>query len=242
MLLAVCVMVSFAFAPAEFSAENFVASTVKTSEIVLEKAIPLSVEEKIKNLYEEFSSNNTSMPSLISFEKGMLGYYKLSKSGKIKNSILTIVDFSLPSSQKRMWILDMDTHTVLFHTLVAHGKNTGLGMATDFSNVNSSHKSSLGFYLTAETYFGKHGLSLRLDGQEKGINNNARTRAIVIHGADYATKSFVKKAGRLGRSYGCPAVPSKLSKEIIQTIKEESCLFIYYPSKKYMENSRFINS
>lgn len=201
----------------------------------------VSITEKINNLYQKFTLNNASMPSPISFRNGMLGYYKLLKNEKIDNEILTIVDFSLPSVKKRMWVLDMENKKVLFNTYVAHGQNTGLNMATKFSNVNNSHQSSLGFYLTAETYFGKHGLSLRLDGLEKGFNSNARERYIVIHGADYATSSFIERVGRLGRSYGCPAVPTKLSKEIIREIKEKSCFFVYYPSEKYLENSKFLD-
>lgn len=212
-----------------------------TTKVIFEKApIKISITEKIDNLYQKFTLNNASMPSPISFRNGMLGYLKLLKKEKIDNKILTIVDFSLPSVKKRMWVLDMESKRVLFNTYVAHGQNTGLNMATKFSNINSSHQSSLGFYLTAETYIGKHGLSLRLDGLEKGFNSNARERYIVIHGADYATSSFIERVGRLGRSYGCPAVPKKLSKEIITEIKEKSCFFIYYPSEKYLENSRFL--
>lgn len=202
--------------------------------------IPL--EEKINNLYREFETLNASVPSLESFQYAMRGYYDLEEKGKIKNKMLTIVDFSLPSTKKRMWVLDMEKHLVLFNTVVAHGRGTGENFAKNFSNVTNSHKSSLGFYLTAETYFGKHGLSMRMDGLEKGINDNARSRYIVVHGADYATPGFAERIGRLGRSYGCPAVPTKFSKEIINTIKEKSCFFIYYPSEKYFEASRFLNT
>ncbi|HET8839320.1 MAG TPA: murein L,D-transpeptidase catalytic domain family protein [Flavobacteriaceae bacterium] len=235
------VLVSFAFTSADVSSE-FSSEIVSNSTVISSKtAIPeIGLEERIENLYNDFTLTNTNMPSLIAFQNAMIGYYKLSESQKIENNILTIVDFSLPSSQKRMWILDMEKNIVLFHTLVAHGRNTGLNEARNFSNVNGSHKSSLGFYLTAETYFGKHGLSLRLDGMEKGINDQARSRAIVVHGADYATPAFVNRVGRLGRSYGCPAVPTKLSKEIIQTIKNKSCFFIYFPSEKYVKNSQLI--
>lgn len=217
----------------------------KTNRIAVESAEasePASLAEEIELLYEEFSSRNNSMPSPVSFENGMKGYFKLDQQGEIKNEILSIVDFSLPSSQKRLWILDMSTKEVLYHTYVAHGKNTGLEMATDFSNVSGSHKSSLGFYVTAETYYGKNGLSLFIDGKDKGFNSNARERYVVIHGADYATPGFVNRVGRLGRSYGCPALPTALSKEIIETIKGKSCFFIYYPSEKYLNNSAFLNS
>lgn len=206
------------------------------------KILEIDIEEKINKLYDTFLLANPNMPSLVSFQYAMRGYYQLMENGKIDNKILTIVDFSLPSTEKRMWVLDMASNLVLFNTLVAHGKGTGFNRAKNFSNVADSHKSSLGFYLTAETYYGKHGLSMRMDGLEKGINDNARSRYIVVHGADYATPDFVKRVGRLGRSFGCPAVPSKLSKEIINTIKEKSCFFIYYPSEKYFEASRFLNT
>lgn len=136
--------------------------------------------------------------------------------------------------------MDLENHNVLFHTYVSHGRNTGSLMATDFSNVESSHKSSLGFYLTAETYYGRNGYSLRLDGMEEGFNDNARNRAIVIHGADYANENFIKSTGRLGRSYGCPAVPAEISKELIDTIKEKSVVFIYHTNTDYTENSKLI--
>ena len=121
----------------------------------------------------------------------------LSVSEKVKNNILTIVDFSLSSTQERMWVIDMKNQKVLLKSLVAHGRNSGLEYAKDFSNTNESFKSSLGFYITGETYTGKHGLSLRLDGMEYGINDNARNRAVVVHGADYVSKSFIKNTKTL---------------------------------------------
>jgi hypothetical protein len=147
-----------------------------------------------------------------------------------KGEKLVIIDFSLPSTQKRLWVIDFATNSILYHTLVSHGKGTGNINAYSFSNEMHSNKSSLGFYVTGETYSGKHGLSLKLDGLQKHINDKARNRGIVIHGADYATESFIKKHGFLGRSLGCPAVPAHLHKEIINTIKEGNCLFIYHPS------------
>ena len=140
-----------------------------------------------------------------------------------------------------MWVLDMKNHKVLFNTLVAHGKNTGLDMATDFSNTENSFQSSLGFYVTAETYYGKNGLSLFIDGQEEGFNSNARQRYVVVHGAEYANPEFVERNGRLGRSLGCPAVPTAVSKEIINTIKGNSALFIYHPNEDYAKKSTYLN-
>ena len=119
----------------------------------------------------------------------------------------------------------------MFNSLVAHGRNTGEEFANSFSNAAQSFKSSLGFYLTGEIYTGKHGMSLRLDGLEKGVNDNARSRGVVMHAADYVSNSFIKNNKRLGRSEGCPAIPGELSKEIINMIKDKSCLFIYHPSE-----------
>jgi hypothetical protein len=129
---------------------------------------------------------------------------------------------------------------LLQHSLVAHGRNTGALMANSFSNQAESNKSSLGFYVTSETYQGKHGLSLRLDGLEKNINDNARSRAIVVHGADYATEGFYKSTGYLGRSFGCPAVPTMDANKIINTIRNGSCLFIYSADQGYLKNSKLV--
>ncbi len=198
-------------------------------------------EDKIESLYEVFLMNNETMPELTCFKKAVKGYLKLKSQGKIENETLTVIDFSLSSKLKRLWVLDMKSNKVLFNTVVAHGKNTGIEFATKFSNINNSNQSSLGFYITDNTYFGKNGFSLFLDGQEKGINCNARKRYIVFHGAKYANSNFIKKNGRLGRSLGCPAVPTAVNKAIIEKIKNKSCLFIYHPNEKYNNNSALIN-
>lgn len=200
-----------------------------------------TAEEKMALLYESFADLNTNMPSETAFTNGITGYEKLKEEGKITKEILTIVDFALPSTEKRMWVMDMKTKKVLFHTYVSHGKNTGSNMATNFSNTPNSLQSSLGFFVTAETYYGRNGLSLFIDGMEEKYNSNARERYVVVHGADYAKPEFIKRLGRLGRSYGCPAVPTELSKEIIHTIKGESVLFIFHTNKDYLENSTYIN-
>lgn len=151
--------------------------------------------------------------------------------------IVTIIDFSKPSTEKRLFILDLGNQKMLYHTYVAHGKNTGVNEAKYFSNRKGSNQSSLGLYSTGESYQGKHGYSLRLDGLEKGINDNARSRAVVIHSANYVSETFIKKHGRLGRSWGCPALPVESSKEIIDLIKEGTCLYIYADDPDYLENS-----
>lgn len=191
--------------------------------------------------YNSLNANSFAMPAFESFSKALTGYNRLKEEGVIKKNILTLIDFSMSANTKRLWIIDMNTKTILYNTLVAHGRNSGNVYATSFSNAASSYKSSLGFYATGELYTGKHGASLRLDGLEKGINSNARSRAVVMHAADYVSENFIKQHSRLGRSLGCPALPNHLNKEIINLIKDKSCLFIYHPSKKYIASSRLLS-
>lgn len=192
----------------------------------------VSAEAKALNLYNSLEVNNLTLPRLESFTKALQGFYALQTKGKIKKNILTLIDFSLSSNVKRLWIIDLNSKKILFNSLVAHGRNTGNEFADSFSNNAESYKSSLGFYATGEVYQGKHGLSLRLDGLENGVNDNARARAVVMHGADYVAESFIKNNSRLGRSLGCPAIPMNMTKEIINLIKDKSCLYIYHPSIK----------
>lgn len=176
------------------------------------------------------------------FEYAQKGWNKLFKEGKLTNSsVLAIADFSQPSSNKRLYILDLKECRILFQTLVAHGRNSGKEIATSFSNIASSYKSSPGFYVTGETYNGKHGYSLKLNGVEKGINDNAYNRAIVVHGADYVDESFISSQGYIGRSQGCPAVPEREAQPIINTLKDNSCFFIYEPGKSYVSRSTMLN-
>ncbi len=173
------------------------------------------------------------------FAMALRGYKKIENLKK--KNLITIIDFSLPSTEKRLFVIDLQNKKLLFNCLVAHGKNSGENFATSFSNDPQSLKSSLGFFLTAETYTGKNGYSLRLDGLEKNINDNARTREIVIHGADYVSEKFIKQYGRLGRSWGCPSVPLDILKELVDKISNGSSLFIYADDKFYRENSVFIS-
>ena len=170
----------------------------------------------------------------------MEGFYALKQKGLIEKDIITVIDFSLSSTQKRLWVIDLNSNKILYNTVVSHGMKSGGEFATSFSNMQSSNKSSLGFYITGETYNGKHGLSLKLDGQERGINHNARARAVVMHGAEYANPSILKSQGYLGRSQGCPAIPENVKNEIIKIIKGKSCLFIYHPSRSYEIASKLV--
>ena len=172
------------------------------------------------------------------FKKALTGYYSLKGDFKISadKEIISIVDFTKPSTEKRLWIVDLAKRKLLFHTLVAHGRGSGGLMAENFSNTAESHQSSLGFYVTDETYIGKHGLSLKLQGLDKGYNTNAKERAIVVHGAEYVSQSFVDQNGYLGRSHGCPAVPVELTNDIIKTIKGKTAMFLYSAPKPYESN------
>lgn len=177
-----------------------------------------------------FSKLSCQELSYQAFQAAMEAHKVLLSKRTLKNdSILTIVDFSKPSNEKRFFVIDVKNKKILHKELVAHGKNTGMLFAKNFSNIAHSLQSSLGMYLTAETYHGKHGYSLRLDGVVKGMNDKARQRAIVIHGANYVSESFAKTHGRLGRSFGCPALSYDVSTPIINTIKNQSCLFLYHP-------------
>lgn len=176
------------------------------------------------------------------FELALKGFEKLQQQGVLStDSILTIVDFSKSSRQKRLVVIDLKTKEVVFNTVVAHGRNTGQEFARSFSNQPRSNKSSLGFYVTKGTYMGSNGYSLKLDGFEKGINDKAMERAIVMHAADYANEEVIGRKGYLGRSFGCPAVPQKVSKKIIDKIKNGNALFVYFPDQKYLNSSKLLN-
>ncbi|MCG8343130.1 MAG: murein L,D-transpeptidase catalytic domain family protein [Chlorobiales bacterium] len=174
--------------------------------------------------------------------KAMTGYYALKNNGMLKNDkVLTIIDYNQPSVKKRLFVIDMDRNRLLASSLVAHGKNSGQNHAVKFSNVPGSFKSSLGFFVTDRTYEGKHGYSLRLQGIERGINDNALMRNIVMHGADYVSPDFIRRHGRLGRSHGCPALPFSQYRQVIDLIKGGSCLFIYHGDQNYAGPSNLLN-
>jgi len=160
----------------------------------------------------------------------------------LKRPVIAIADFSKSSREKRLYVIDLENYKLLLNTYVAHGRNSGDDYANRFSNKESSFQSSLGFYRTMETYQGKHGLSLRLEGLEKGINDLAYRRAIVMHGADYVSEQFIKKTGRLGRSLGCPAVSEKDHKLLINLLSDGGGLFIYSPDKNYLASSSFLEN
>ena len=204
--------------------------------------VPSSRETKIDSIYMVFDSLGTSLPQKQVFSSAMRGFLSMSEKKQTTSNTISIIDFTLPSTEKRLWVIDLSSGRVLHHSLVAHGKNSGELYARTFSNNQDSYQSSLGFYLTGQTYIGKHGLSLKLHGLEPGINDRAEARAIVIHSANYVDDSYAKKIGRLGRSWGCPAIPVEQHKEIINALAGGTCLFIYYPDHDYLSRSRFIGS
>jgi len=172
------------------------------------------------------------------FKSAMEGYNTIDAPNK---NLLSIIDYSKPSNEKRLFIIDVENRKLLYNTLVAHGKKSGYVNATKFSNKYGSHKSSLGFFRTGNSYFGKRGYSLQLEGLEEGINDNARQRGIVIHGANYVSERIANGNGVIGRSWGCPAVSKKLSKEIINLLKGGSLLYIYADDEVYKEKSILAN-
>ena len=193
------------------------------------------------NLYAQIELKELGL-SKKAFEYALKGYnYLLDHHWLNKSNILTIVDMSQSSRNKRLYIVDMDTKTVLVNTYVAHGRNSGGEFARTFSNNQSSHKSSLGFYVTQGTYYGNNGLSLRIRGMERGFNDRAISRGVVVHGSEYVGPDFLEMNRFCGRSFGCPAVPADESQTIIDLIKEGSCLFIDYPTKKYLTRSKILN-
>ncbi len=194
-----------------------------------------------KSSYHSFSTLYDSLGlqdlelSREAWERGVQGYLALQASGQVRNAdVLSIVDFSLPSTKKRLFIIDMQNGRLLFNTFVAHGRNSGQLMATRFSNRGNSLMSSLGFYLTGDPFIGQHGYSLRLEGIEHGWNDHVYRRAIIMHPADYVSEEHIQRWGYLGRSEGCPAIPEELDQPIIDEIKGGSCLFIYAPNKRYL--------
>lgn len=197
-------------------------------------------EQYVFSNYERLGDSTLTYEA---FYNGLKGYYALKEKGVLKqDGILTIVDFTQHSSKERMYIIDVNTFELIKKSLCSHGKNTGMATADKFSNTTGSLQSSLGFFLTAETYSGKFDYALRLDGLEKA-NSRARERGIVVHGANYATPAFLKRnGGVLGRSYGCPALPKDDATEIIDEIKEGSCFFIFSNDLNYLETSDVINS
>ncbi|HEV7781389.1 MAG TPA: murein L,D-transpeptidase catalytic domain family protein [Chitinophagaceae bacterium] len=228
--------IPFAFAKSATGSKLFVRlRDIPVQETVNPAPAPIPAKRSV------YDSLHLSLKGLSqqAFDLAKQGLNRLVEEGKLLNdSIISIIDFSLPSNEKRLFVLDIKNYKVLFNTLVAHGQNTGREWANSFSNQNESHKSSLGFYTTMETYEGGNGYSLKLEGLEPGINDKAYERGIVMHGAEYVSQELANARGWVGRSHGCPAVPVQLNRPIINTIKGGTCFFVYHPS--YMSRSSIL--
>ncbi len=197
-------------------------------------------EDSLHYLYNAIGLQKHNLSYEI-FRYGMIGYSNLRTQGVLnKKNLLSIIDFTKPSTEKRFYTIDLDNLKLQFFAYVSHGKNTGENLAESFSNEAHSNQSSLGFYVTAETYIGSKGYSLKLDGMEKGYNDNMRDRAVVMHEADYVSENWIKKNGRLGRSQGCPALAKEIAKEIIDTIKNNTAIFAYFNDMNYLRNSEHL--
>ena len=185
------------------------------------------------NLYSYMNLQETGLRFEV-FDKALAGYYNMKRKGQVSDKpVITIIDFTKSSNEKRLWVVDIEKKEILFNTYVSHGRNSGQEYAENFSNDNESYMSSIGFYVTDNTYYGKHGLSLRLEGLDEGFNTNARDRCIVMHGAEYATEGFIEQAGRLGRSLGCPAIPMEQHDEIINAVKGGTAIYAHAASDAY---------
>ncbi len=194
-----------------------------------------------KSLYDSLRLGSLGMARQ-AYDFALHGFNFLVQTGKIANQhVISIIDFTKPSSQKRLFVIDLDHYKVLYNTYVAHGMNSGKEYAEAFSNKPESNKSSLGFYSTSSTYIGGNGYSLRLNGLERGVNDNANSRDIVMHGADYVNENYISSQGYIGRSWGCPAVMPQLSRPIIDRIKNGTCLFIFSNNQHYISHSRILN-
>jgi hypothetical protein len=198
-------------------------------------------EDSVKVLYDfmELSKHGLNYDA---FRYGMIGYNNLKLEGKLgKHAILSIIDFTKKSTEKRFYTLDLEKKRVVFHSLVSHGKNTGENEAKNFSNIPHSNQSSLGFYITGETYVGSKGYSMKLDGIDGIYNDKLRSRAVVMHEADYVSEYWIKRYGRLGRSQGCPALPKEISRKVIDTIKNKTLIFAYYKDDTYLSASQHLD-
>jgi hypothetical protein len=219
------------------------AAPVKASKAAAARAERRMILATAHSIYDEMSLEDSGL-SRTAFEYAWTGYYKMKKKGLLRRSgILSICDFSQSSANQRLYVIDVRNRRLLYRTYVAHGINSGQEYASAFSNKMESCKSSLGFYITrATTYNGANGLSLRIEGMDKGFNDNAARRAIVIHGATYVSQRILHKYGVMGTTFGCPAIPDEMTTQIIPVVKGGSCWFIYYPSAKYLAQSPVLNS
>src|SRR3990167_4071781 len=214
---------------------NLISAALLSSGLISSTPITSNVNQQTQQLSQEAPQLNKKVLQL-----ALTAYHNASDNGTVKKPILTVIDYSLPSSKQRMWIFDVNKEQLLYNTYVAHGKNSGMDVPNHFSNQSNSKASSLGTYITRDTYYGSKGLSLNLEGLEKGFNDNAYDRRVVVHGAWYVEPQFIKSSGRAGRSWGCPSIAKTLAKPVINAIKGGSVLFAYYPDHYYLTHSGYV--
>jgi hypothetical protein len=234
-------LASIVLIPLLYTQQTFVRTNNKSShsETVSEEKQGISIKEFSHDIYSRIDHTGLSLDALT---YSLKGYYHLLLTGKLSNiHYLTVIDFSQSSNTERMFVFETNSWNLVRTSLVAHGMKSGEEFATTFSNVEHSHQSSLGFYLTGEIYDGKHGYSLKLDGLEFS-NNKARDRGVVIHAADYVSSTYIEQNGRLGRSHGCPALPREGYTQLVDMICGGSCVFIYAKQTEYTKKSSFCNS
>jgi len=208
----------------------------KERQLALKKA-----ELNIKELYNELNAAQYDL-SFTAFRYAYIGYQTMKKQHRLNNKeLFSIIDFTKDCNSKRFYTIDLEKMKIVYYTYVAHGKKSGERMATSFSDAVESNKSSIGFYITGNTYNGGNGYSLILHGDEKGYNSNLAKRSVVVHAADYANEDYIARNGRMGRSLGCPALPENIYKQVIETIKEKTMIFAYYNDAKYLKTSKYLN-
>ena len=230
---------SITIIPAVQTANSTVRIVAASPSTIADSSITATSAAAVLYMHAELEQHGLSKEA---FEYAWKGYqYLLERKMISRRNYLTVCDFSQSSKQKRLYIIDVENSELLINTYVAHGKNSGAEYANSFSNTPESLQSSLGFFITANTYTGEHGLSLRINGVDPGYNDKALTRSIVIHGAAYVDAARANNGMYMGRSWGCPAVPQKESAKIITTIKNGTCLFIYHPSRTYLQRSKILN-
>ena len=208
----------------------------KERQLALKKA-----ELNIKELYNELNAAQYDL-SFTAFRYAYIGYQTMKKQHRLNNKeLFSIIDFTKDCNSKRFYTIDLEKMKIVYYTYVAHGKKSGERMATSFSDAVESNKSSIGFYITGNTYNRGNGYSLILNGDEKGYNSNLAKRSVVVHAADYANEDYIARNGRMGRSLGCPALPENIYKQVIETIKEKTMIFAYYNDAKYLKTSKYLN-
>jgi len=240
--LLICVLCFCAMASVSARTRFFTDDKKKFASLLPNDNVSERANGLVDSLYSQLQLDSFGLSRNVFFY-AFKGYEYLLSENKLSNSdYLTICDYSQSSAHKRLYVIDLKQNKLLYNTFVSHGKNSGEEFATSFSNSNNSHKSSLGFMVTGETYRGRAGFSLRFDGMESGINDRVRARGVVLHGSRYVNEERIDEKGFVGRSFGCPAVPMECYRDIIETIKDGSCFFVYNPDMRYAVNSKIMNA